>query len=293
MTNPVRMTGATRLYAIIGDPIAQVRSPEVFTGRFADAGLDAVMLPIHVPAASFAAVIPALLALGNLDGLLVTVPFKAQMLPFANRLGPAAACIGALNALRREADGSWSGDMFDGAGFVRGAQAKGAHLTGRQVLQFGAGGAGSAIACALVAAGVASIRLVDPDARRIDALAAALQQAFPGCDVGPARQRTGIDMIVNASPVGMRPDDGLPGAIPALTADTLVGDVVVTGTPTALIREAQRRGSMWVDGRDMHAGQIEAITGFFRLPSPTGAAAAATVAAKVATAVATFGAPAA
>ncbi|MBK9607947.1 MAG: shikimate dehydrogenase [Betaproteobacteria bacterium] len=260
----VRITGATRLYAIVGDPIAQVRSPEVFTGRFAAAGINAVLVPVHVPAASFDAIIPALLALGNLDGVLVTVPFKARMVQFASRLGPAAACIGAVNALRREADGSWSGDMFDGAGFVRGAETKGQRLRGRRVLQFGAGGAGSAIACALAEAGVASIRIVDPESGRVEALATALRRAFPDCDVAPATaQRGDVDMVVNASPVGMRPGDGMPGDIGALNSGTLVGDVVVSETPTPLIAQAQRDGCAWVNGRDMHSGQIEAIMGFF------------------------------
>ena len=276
MTNAVRITGATRLYGIVGDPIAQVRSPETFTARFAATGIDAVLVPVHVPAAGFDAIIPGLLALGNLDGLLVTVPFKARMVRFASRLGPAAACIGALNALRREADGSWSGDMFDGAGFVRGAEAKGQRLRGRRVLQFGAGGAGSAIACALAEAGVASIRIVDPEAARVEALAAALQRAFPDCDVAAAAaQRGEVDMVVNASPVGMRPGDGLPGDIGTLDAGTLVGDVVVSETPTPLIAQAQRDGCAWVSGRDMHSGQIEAIMGFFgaRLAAAGGAAA--------------------
>lgn len=273
MTNTLRITGATRLYAIVGDPIVQVRSPEVFTERFAAAGMNAVLVPAQVSAERFDEVIPALMRLGNLDGLLVTVPFKARMLPFASRLGPAAACIGAVNALRREADGSWTGDMFDGAGFVRGIEGKGERIRGRRVLQFGAGGAGSAIACALAGAGVESIRIVDPDSGRVEALTEALRNAFPDCDVAAATsKRADVDMIVNASPVGMRPGDGMPGDIGALTADTLVGDVVVSESPTALIQHALRHGCSWVNGRDMHSGQIEAIMSFFapRLPPVSG-----------------------
>ncbi len=112
--------------------------------------------------------IPALLALGNLDGVLVTVPFKARMVPFASRgWARPPQCIGAVNALRREADGSWTGDMFDGAGFVRAAERKGERIRGRRVLLFGAGGAGSAIACALAGCRASqSIRIVDLDAGR-------------------------------------------------------------------------------------------------------------------------------
>jgi len=81
MSGTVRLTGATRLYAIVGDPVAQVRSPEVFTARFAADGVDAVLIPVHVPAAHFDAIAPALLAIGNLDGVLVTIPFKARIVP--------------------------------------------------------------------------------------------------------------------------------------------------------------------------------------------------------------------
>lgn len=271
MTAPVRITGTTRLYAIVGDPIVQVRSAEVFTQRFADEGIDAVLVPMQVSLDTFATVIPALMALGNLDGLLVTLPLKEKMAAYANRLGATAACIGAVNALRREADGSWSGDMFDGAGFVRGAERKGERLRGRRVLLFGAGGAGSAIACALAEAGVRSIRIVSPDPVRNARLVAAVQSAFPQCDVASASSsRDDIDMVVNASPVGMKPGDGLPGDIGRLTPDTLVGDVVVSEAPTALIRQAIDQGCRWVNGRDMHGGQIEAIMAFFAARSSNG-----------------------
>ena len=270
MTNALRITGATRLYAILGDPIVQVRSPEVFTERFAAASVNAVLVPALVPAEHFDKIIPALMALGNLDGLLVTVPFKARMVPFASRLGAAAKCIGAVNALRREVDGSWTGDMFDGEGFVRGIERKGERLRGRRVLLFGAGGAGSAIACALAGAEVESIGIVDPDAGRVEALVGALRSAFPDCDLSAATSKAAdVDMIVNASPVGMRPGDGMPGDIGTLSSDTLVGDVVITESPTALIQHGLRHGCRCVTGHDMHSGQIEAIMNFFSPGAPS------------------------
>ena len=263
MSAPIRIDGATRLYGILGDPIAQVRSPEVFSERFAAAGMNAVLLPVHVPASRFDDVVPAILGLGNLDGVLVTVPFKARMLPFATRVGRTAQIIGAVNALRRESDGTWTGDMFDGIGFANAAKRHGA-LTGRRVLQFGAGGAGGAIACALAAEGVASIDLVDPDASRVAALIARLREAFPECHLSASRSTNDdFDMIVNASPVGMRPGDGLPGDLGMLDARTLVGDVVITATPTPIIQHATKHGCPCVTGRDMHAGQVEAILQFF------------------------------
>ena len=269
MTHVPKITGATRLYAIVGDPIAQVRSPEVFTERFATAGVDAVMLPVHVPAARFDAIVPALMAIGNLDGLLVTVPFKARMLRFAQRVGETAKCVGALNALRRDPDGAWTGDMFDGAGFVRGAQNKGERLPGRRVALFGAGGAGSAIACALAEAGVATIAIVDPEPGRAAALAARLRDAFPACRIDAASAApSDADLVVNASPVGMQPGDGLPADLGPLPPQTLVGDVVVAESPTPMIRHAMQCGCRWVNGRDMHAGQVDALMNFLLAHGP-------------------------
>jgi shikimate dehydrogenase len=263
MADPLHITGKTRLYAIIGDPIAQVRSPEVFTARFATAGIDAVLIPAHVPADRFDAIVPALLALGNLDGVLVTVPFKARMVPLATRLGETSQIVGAINALRRESDDSWTADMFDGKGFVNGARQKGVRLEGRSVLLFGAGGAGSAVACALAEAGVRAIYIVDPLQDRSASLIARLQRAFPECSFETRNRDTTFDMVVNASPVGMSPQDGLPGEVGALRAATIVGDVVITDHPTALIRHGEAHGCICITGRDMHSGQLDALMAFF------------------------------
>lgn len=263
MRDAPSITGATRLYAIVGDPIVQVRSPQVFTPRFAADGIDAVMIPVHVPRERFDAVMPGVLGMANLDGVLVTVPFKARMLAFVHDVGPTARAVGAVNALRREPDGTWTGDMFDGAGFVRGLEQKGARISGRHVVQFGAGGAGCAIAYALAQAGVASLQVVDPDARRAHALVDLVRAAFPALPVkATTRREPGTDMIVNASPVGMRPDDGLPGDIGTLQPGDVVGDVVIVDPPTALVAAARRAGCICADGRDMHAGEVDMLAAF-------------------------------
>jgi len=227
----IHINGATRLYAIVGDPIAQARSPEAYSALFADAGMNAVMVPMHVRPQHFEATMRALLALGNLDGLVATVPYKARIVPFADRLGATAGCIGALNALRRETDGTWTGEMFDGAGFVRGAAHKGQVLRGRRVALFGAH------------------KLAD---------------AFPTCRI-EVRETVpnDADMIVNASTVGMGEGDGLPGELGALDSGTLVGDVIVSPTPTPIIRQAIDHGCAYVTGMDMFAGQSDALLSFF------------------------------
>jgi shikimate dehydrogenase len=260
----IRIDGATRLYVIVGDPIVQVKSPEVFSALFARAGMNAVMIPMHVLPQRFEESMRALMGIANLDGLVATVPYKAMAVRFAHRLGPTANRIGALNALRREPDGTWTGEMFDGAGFVRAAERKGEALRGRRVALFGAGGAGSAIGCELAAKGVEALSIIDPQRERATTLAKTLRAAFPACRVDAVEALpSDVDMIVNASTIGMREVDGLPGDIGPLAADTLVGDVVVSQEPTALIRHAIRHGCPYVTGRDMLNGQSDALVSFF------------------------------
>jgi shikimate dehydrogenase len=112
--------GDTRLYGIIGDPIAQVRSPTVYNERFRRLGKNAVMIPLHATPAAFDSSMRGFKSLANVDGILVTIPFKSAAMNHVDVLLPAARRIGAMNALRREADGSWSGDMFDGRGSLAG-----------------------------------------------------------------------------------------------------------------------------------------------------------------------------
>lgn len=259
-----KISGATRLYGIVGNPIVQVKSPETFTDAFVRGGINAIMLPFHVLPDQFDATVNGLMALGNLDGLIFTVPYKQRAIGFANKLGKTASCIEAINALRREKDGSWTGDMFDGVGFVVGAQRKGIELKGRKAAMFGAGGAGSAIACELVAAGVKSLCIIDIHLKQSEALALKLRNSFPGSDVMAApNMPRGLDMIVNASTCGMRPGDGLPGDIGTITSETVIGDVINSEVKTAIINVAVEHGCPYVSGKDMHAGQGDALLAFF------------------------------
>ena len=255
--------GATRLYCIIGDPVAQTGSPRVYSEHFRAAGRNAVLVPFHVPGAAFEPTVRGIMALANLDGIVVTVPFKARMLQFVDRILPTAQKVGAVNALRREANGQWSGDMFDGRGMLRAIMADGSAIAGRNVMLIGAGGAGSAIACALAEAGVASITLAEIDMRKARMLVARLAVIAPACvlRVGPATT-DGIDLLVNASPVGMKPDDGLPAPIGKLDPHVIVADVVLKDE-TPLLRHARACGCATVRGLDMMLGQVDEMLAFF------------------------------
>lgn len=256
--------GPTRLYGIIGDPIGQVKSPLAFNPRLKAAGMDAVLVPFHVPQDRFEATVRGLMALGNLDGLVVTVPYKALALSLVDEVLPTGQRVGAINAMRREADGRWVGDMFDGRGLVRGLKERGVSVEGRRVMLLGAGGAGSAVAVACAEAGAASIAIHDVDAARADRLAARVAEAFPTCHVARGAPRLdGINLLVNATPTGMAPGDGLPVVLPAFDPRLLVVDIIMKPEVTPLLARAQAAGCRTFGGRTMLEGQIEELTAFF------------------------------
>jgi shikimate dehydrogenase len=258
--------GATRLFGIVGDPIEQVKSPLVFNPRFKSAGVNAVLVPLNVLPDRFEATLRGLMALGNLDGLIVTVPYKACALTLVDEVKPTGRMIGAINAMRREADGRWTGDMFDGRGLVRGLAEDGLSVAGRRVMLIGAGGAGSAVAFAFADAGAAALTLHDIDGAKAAGLAARLTEAFPGCEtrVGtPVAARH--EVIVNATPIGMAPGDGLPARLGTLDAAQLVIDVIAKPEVTPFLAEARARGCRTVGGKAMLAGQVPELEKFFRI----------------------------
>jgi shikimate dehydrogenase len=264
MEAPMSIDGATRLYAIVGDPVSQVRSPSVYTDRFAEAGLNAILFAAQASSGHFDTVMAGLMALSNLDGLLFTSPHKTAALHFADHASKRAQAVGSINALRREKDGRWFGDMFDGVGFVSAAKQV-REIPGIHARIFGCGGAGAAIAVELAAEGARSIALVDPDAGRAQRLRDGLIRNFPACDVVVGNTGTRQDFVINASIIGMKDGDGLPGDPGLLDVDSVVGDVVLRppDRPTELVKRALESGAQVITGKDMHSGQVEAILSFF------------------------------
>lgn len=263
--------GSTRLYAIIGDPIEQVKSPAAFNPRFAKAGKNAVLVPCLVRADSFEQTVRGLMSIGNLDGLIVTVPYKARALSLADTLGTDGRLAGAINALRREADGRWVGDMFDGKGLVLGLKKRGIFLAGKHAGLLGSGGAGSAVAVAFAQAGIASITLYDLDASKARLLADRVQSHFPACSVTVAPpDLTRADILINATPVGMRPEDPMPLASPRLQPPLIVVDIIMQPEITSLLELAKSFGCQAFGGRVMLEGQVDEIMAFFEMEQNLG-----------------------
>jgi shikimate dehydrogenase len=247
------LSGATRIYFIVGDPIAQVRSPAGVTAALRAAGRDALVVPAHVAPAGLPAFFAGVKAMRNVDGVIITVPHKFSAAEYCATFSDEARFLGAVNTLRRTSDGNWHGAMFDGTGFVAALTDAGCDLTGKRALLVGAGGAGSAIGHALVSAGLASLDIRDNDAARTTSLTDrlnALQRGKVRSAASDVEAHT-FDVVVNASPLGMRADDPLPIDVSRLQAGAFVGDVVTKPPVTPLIEGARARGCQTVTGTQM------------------------------------------
>ena len=98
------ITGSTRFYGCIGDPIKQVKAPTVFSTIFTEKNVEAIMIPVHASAKELKEVIDGFKAIQNFDGLIVTIPHKQTILEFCDRLEPAAQKIEAVNSIYFNSD---------------------------------------------------------------------------------------------------------------------------------------------------------------------------------------------
>jgi shikimate dehydrogenase len=259
----LEITGQTRLYAIMGDPVAQVRAPMVFNKLFADAGLDARMAAFQVAPENLKTALDGLYRLANLDGLIVTVPHKIAILPLLAELAPMAARSGAVNVIKRRPEGGWIGEMVDGLGFAEGLRTAGHDVASRRVLIVGAGGAGVAIAFALVGHGCGEITVFDVDATRAGALVDRLRADGRPARIAATPDPAGFPIAINATPLGMKPDDPLPFDVTRVDPGALVAEVIMKPRETRLIELARGQGNPVVLGERMLDYQAPSVLDFF------------------------------
>jgi shikimate dehydrogenase len=254
----------TQVFGIVGDPIAQARSPEVFNGLFHERGVDAVMVPLHVKAEDLETSLDGLRTIRNFAGLIVTVPHKPAAASLLHTFSKRVDIAKAANVLR-PSEAGWDGDLFDGEGFALGIEASGHVLAGKTCSVVGGGGAGAAIALALLARSIGSLSIWDIDRRKAESLVERLS-AISSIPVFAGKPGKETDIAINATPLGMNPDDPLPMAIDCLRADALVAEVIMKPPMTRLLIEARGRGCKIHEGRHTLDNQVGSIWKFFGLP---------------------------
>ncbi|MES2839388.1 MAG: ThiF family adenylyltransferase [Pseudomonadota bacterium] len=264
------INGLTEIIAHIGYPTHTFKSPMIYNPFFEREGINAVVVPMGCKTPDYPAFLRAVFKLTNIRGALITMPHKVVTVDLVDVVTPTVKVAGACNAVKRLPDGRLMGDMFDGAGFVRGVQRKGLKLQGARVLVVGNGGVGCAIAASLAATGVARVSLFDAQATVCEALAQRLKSEYPEIEVVTgSNDPAGHDLVVNATPMGMNDGDPLPMDVSRLSPETFVGEVVMKSEMTAFLRAAQARGCPVQVGTDMLFEQIPAYLEFFDLPTAT------------------------
>ena len=181
------VSGTTQVVAVIGHPIAQVKSPDNFNRYFAEQHMDSVMIPVDIAPDAVVDYLNALRGWQNMTGVLVTVPHKQRAAALVDELTPRARRLNAINVIRKLADGRLQGDMLDGVGFQLAAEAQGFQPAGKQALLSGCGGVGSAIAWGLCEAGIRQLALHDQNPTTRQRLHDLLAEAFPAVQLSALR----------------------------------------------------------------------------------------------------------
>jgi shikimate dehydrogenase len=264
------ISGKTTLIPHIGYPTEAFKASLIYNPWFDARGIDAAVVPMGVKSEDYPIVLRSLFKLTNVCGALVTMPHKVTTVSLVDETTTTAKIAGSCNAILKRPDGSLLGDMFDGVGFVRGLRHKGFKFDAARCLVVGTGGVGSAIAASLAEAGVASIALFDLDEQSALSLSARLRQHYPALD---ARVRSndpaGYDLVVNSTPLGMKPNDALPIDVARLDPSTFVGEVVMKQEITPLLAAARARGCPTQIGTDMLFEMIPAYLEFFGFGTTT------------------------
>lgn len=258
--------GTTRLFPVIGSPVAQVKAPLLYNALFSKHCIDAAVVPMEITPEVYTQVFPALFKVANIPGAMVTIPHKTSTVALLDDCSKAVRIAGACNAVVRRADGSLYGELFDGIGFVRAVERHQFVVRGAHCLVVGTGGAGAAIAAALAASGASKIRLHDARPAHAQTVASHLKSYYPDIDIHSDQPNlAGFDLVVNATPMGMELDDPLPIDVAQIEPHMVIAEIVMKREITPMLAAAQTRGCRVVLGREMLQEQLALYLEFFGL----------------------------
>jgi shikimate dehydrogenase len=272
------LSGHTLPFAVLGHPIGHTLSPVMHNAAFEALGMDAIYLALDVAPERLLEVLPAMQTMG-FKGVNLTVPLKEVAYKGFSNLDESARRLGAVNTVEFRPDGP-RGHNTDGKGFLTAIRESfGTEITGLTVFILGCGGAGRAVAITAAVEGADRILLADIDARRCHNLAKDIASFAPaarvesvGTEAAAWSPRLGeADLVVQASPVGMKPDDVCPVPAQAFRKGQMAFDLVYNLPQTCFTRTASAGGAKAVNGLGMllHQG-AEAFTIWTGQPAAVG-----------------------
>ncbi len=248
------ISGKTKVYGIIGDPIEHTMSPIMHNAAFKKLGIDCWYLPFRVRKEELGKAIEGMRAL-NISGLNVTIPHKVAVIPFLDKLDPMARKIGSVNTIVND-DGVLTGYNTDATGFLQALLEKGVRPEGKNIVILGAGGASRAISFILAERGgnlVILNRTLDKAKEWVSRLSKILNREAKALKLDEENLVVAMekaDILINATSVGMSPDETL---VPAqlLKPGLIIFDIVYNPIKTRLLREAEAAGGQTISGLDM------------------------------------------
>lgn len=262
--------GRTKLIAHIGYPTEPFKSPMIYNPFFEARKINAAVVPMGCKSEDYAAFLKLVFKLSNVHGALITMPHKVATLALVDEASVSAQIAGACNAVKVDERGRLIGDMFDGEGFVRGLHSKGRRIAGASAFVAGCGGVGSAIAASMAKASVSRLGLYDVSTPAMNELMKRLQSHYPNLKVtAGSAEPAGYDIVVNATPIGMKKDDPLPMNMDGIRASTFVAEVVMKEEMTPFLAAARAKGCDYQVGIDMLFEQIPAYLEFFGFGTAT------------------------
>lgn len=259
----IQVQGTSRVYGIIGSPVAHSLSPRMQNAALAACGIDAVYVPFPVDPRLLGEAVAGLRALG-VSGFNVTIPHKCSVMPFLDRIDSSARLAGAVNTVVRDEAG-YTGYNTDGEGLVRSLSVDlGWSVADKQVVVYGAGGAVRGAVAALAHHGASRISLYNRTPDRVGKIVSSLSAAYPQVVFEPLSDLERVnarlvetDLLLHGTSLGMHGEE-LPGIDLALLASTaVVYDMVYAPHETPLINAARTRGLVCQDGLGMLVGQGE------------------------------------
>lgn len=250
------ISGTTRIFPVIGWPVEQVKAPALFNAFFQQHDMDARLVPLKIAPDNYVAAVRTLMGIDNIGGIFVSIPFKPLTLASVDKASERATVAGACNAVYRAPDGSVVGDLIDGEGFVR-ALSRTCGSTpfnwpNARALVVGCGGVGKAIVAALAAKGIGHVDVFDTHAPSATDIVERASAAFPATHFAITQpQAQGYQLIVNASTLGMHPDDPLPVSLDGIDSACIVADCGMKIENSKLLQAAHALGCRTQKGKEM------------------------------------------
>lgn len=258
----MQLNGETRLFPIVGDPIAQVRSPQFLSEILARRSINAIVPPMHVKPVDLAVVMGVLRSTQNVGGIVVTIPHKVTCLSYCDAVSERAAFVGSVNIIRKTADGKLVGDNVDGIGYLDGIANEGGRVEAKRFLLVGVGGAGAAVAFEVLQRGASYLAIHDLNTERRDAIIQRLAAKFPNKVGVGSPDPTGFDFVANVTPVGMREGDAYPVDVRKLQAHQFVADAITRPEVSPLVAYARQLGCNTMLGAGMFNAEAEILVDF-------------------------------